>query len=148
MKKQAYTMIAMLVPVGSMAVAAQAQTSGRMQLIARIPFEFKVGNATLPAGEYTVAQINPASDHVVLQLRSRDGSAGAMVQMTTVIGKAQKNAQLIFNCYGNKYFFAQAWTGDEGSGLQAPKPRAERVTERELSGIMAKTEAVALTASR
>ena len=29
MKKQAYTMIALLVLVGSMAVAAQAQTSGR-----------------------------------------------------------------------------------------------------------------------
>jgi len=148
MKKQAYTMIAMLVLVGSMAVAAQAQTSGRTQLIAKIPFAFNVGNATLPAGEYTVAQINPASDHVVLQLRSRDGSAGAMVQMTTMIGKARKTANLIFNCYGNRYFFAQAWTGEEGSGLQAPKPRAERAAERERAGIKAKTEAVALMASR
>ena len=52
MKKQAYTMIAMIVLVGSMAVAAQAQTSGRTRMIANIPFEFSVGNQTLPAGEY------------------------------------------------------------------------------------------------
>ena len=63
MKKQAYTMIALLVLVGSMAVAAQAQTSGHTKLISNIPFEFNVGNTTLPAGEYTVAQVNPASDH-------------------------------------------------------------------------------------
>lgn len=144
MKKQAYTMIAMIVLVGSMAVAAQAQTSGRTRLIANIPFDFSVGNKTLPAGEYTVSQVNPASDHAVLQLRSKDGRAGAMVQMTCVIGKTQESAKLIFNRYGNHYFFAQAWADADNTGLQAPKARAERVAERELAGIKPKTEAVAL----
>ena len=148
MKKQAYTMIAMIVLVGSLAVAAQAQTSGRTQLVASIPFEFSVGNRTLPAGEYTVRQVNPASDHAVLQLRSRDGRASAMVQMDSVMGKAQESAKLIFNRYGNKYFFAQAWVDGENSGLQASKSRAERATGRELAGIKMATESVALTAHR
>ena len=72
MKKQAYTMIAMIVLVGSMAVAAQAQTSGHARLIANIPFQFKVGNKTLPAGEYTVAQVNPASDHEIGRASCRE----------------------------------------------------------------------------
>jgi hypothetical protein len=144
MKKQAYTMITMIVLVGSMAVAARAQTGGRTQLIANIPFEFSVGTKTLPAGEYTVRQLNPASDHAVLQLRSRDGSASAMVQMGSVIGKAQESAKLIFRRHGNQYFFAQAWVDGENSGLQAPKSPAERAAERELAGIKAKTEVVAL----
>ena len=148
MKKQAYTMIAMVVLVGSMAVAAQAQTSGRTQLVASIPFEFSVGNKTLPAGEYTVLQVNPASDHAVLQIRSRDGRISAMVQMGSVVGKAQESAKLIFNRYGKKYFFAQAWADGENSGLQASKSRAERVTGRELAGIKMATESVALTAHR
>ena len=148
MKKQAYTMIAMVVLVGSMAVAAQAQTNGRTQLIANIPFEFNVGNKTMPAGEYTVLQVNPASDHAVLQLRSRDGRASAMVQMGSVRGKAQESAKLIFNRYGNKYFFAQAWVDGETSGLQAPKSRTERATERELARIKMAAESVALTARR
>jgi hypothetical protein len=145
MKKQAYTMIAMIVLVGSMAVAAKAQTSGRTQLIANIPFQFNVGNKTLPAGEYTVAQVNPASDHAVLQLRSKNGRASAIVQMGSVIGKAQESAKLIFNRYGNQYFFAQAWVDGDNTGFEAPKSRAERAGKREIAGIKAKTEAVALT---
>jgi len=141
-------MIAMIVLVGSMAVAAKAQTSDRTQLIASIPFPFNVGNKTLPAGEYTVTQVNPASDHAVLQLRTKDGSASAMVQMASVIGKAQESAKLIFNRYGNKYFFAQAWVDGEKSGLEASKSRAERATERELAGIKMATESVALMARR
>jgi hypothetical protein len=148
MKKRAYTMIAMVVLVGSMAVAAEAQTNGRTQLVASIPFEFSVGNKTLPAGEYTVRQVNPASDHAVLQLRSRDGRASAMVQMDSVMGKAQESAKLIFNRYGNHYFFAQAWVDGENSGLQASKSRAERATGRELAGIKMATDSVALTARR
>ena len=147
MKNQAYTMIAMFVLVASMAVAAQAQTSGRTHLTANILFNFSVGNQTLPAGEYTVAQINSASDHVVLQLRSRDGNS-AMVQMTSVIGKAQESAKLIFHRYGDKYFFAQAWVDGENSGLQALRPRAERAAEREMAALKAASETVLLTASR
>jgi hypothetical protein len=144
MKKQTYTMIAMIVLVGSMAVAAQAQTSGRTQLIASIPFEFSVGGKTLPAGEYTVRQVNPASDHAVLQLRSKDGSAGAMIQMGTVIGQARENAKLIFRRYDDHYFFAEAWIDGENFGLLAPRSRTERAAEREISGIKPKTESVAL----
>jgi len=144
MKKQAYTMIAMIVLVGSMAVAAKAQTSGRAKLIANIPFQFNVGNKTLPAGEYTVRQVNPASDQAELQLRSKDGRASAMVQMGSVIGKAQESAKLIFRRYDNRYFFAQAWVDGDNIGFAAPKSRAERTAERELAGINPKTEAVAL----
>jgi len=145
MKKQAYTMIAMIVLVGSMAVAAQGQTSGYTRLIANIPFEFKVGNKTLPAGEYAVSQVNPASDRVVLQLRRKDGSASALVQMNSVIGKAQESAKLIFHRYGNSYFFAQAWVDGETSGLEAPKSRVERAIGSELASSERKTATVALS---
>ena len=147
MKRQTYTMIAMIILVGSMAVAARAQTSGRTELIANIPFEFSVGNKILPAGEYTVTQVNPASDRAVLQLRSRDGSGGAMIQMDSVIGKAQESAKLIFHRHGDQYFFAQAWVDGDNSGLEAPKSRAERAAESELAGIK-QAETVALAARR
>ena len=144
MKRQVYTLVAMIVVVGSMAVAAQAQTNGRSQLIANIPFQFSVGNKTLPAGEYTVSQVNPASDRAVLQLRRKDGKATAMVQMMTAIGKAQESAKLIFHRYGNQYFFAQAWLDGEQTGLEAPKSRAERAAQSEIGRIRMATESVAL----
>jgi hypothetical protein len=144
MKRQAYTMIAMIVLVGSMAVAAQAQTSGRTQLVANIPFEFNVGSKTLPAGEYLVLSTSAETSNVVLKIQSQDGKASAMLQMGSVIGKAQKSAKLIFNRYGNRYFFAQVWVDGDKTGLEAPKSRAERAAGREIAGIRANTESVAL----
>ena len=137
-------MIALLVLVGSMAVAAQAQTSGPTQLIVNIPFQFNAGNTTLPAGEYSVRQVNRNSDHAVLQLRNKDGSAGAMIQVDSVIGNAQESAKLTFHRYGNKYFFAQAWIDGDNTGMQAPKSKAERAAESEIAGLQPKTETVAL----
>ena len=134
----------MIVLVGSMAVAARAQTSGRIRLTADIPFEFHVADKTMPAGRYTVSQINPASDRVVLQLRNQDGSVAVMLQMNAAIGRAQESTKLLFNRYGNRYFFAEAWIVGERTGLQVVRSRAERVVQRELAGIKAKAETVAL----
>jgi hypothetical protein len=144
MKRQAYTMIAMLVLVGSMAVAAQAQTNGRTEMRASIPFEFNVGDKTMPAGEYTISQINPSSDHAVLQLRSKDGRNNAMIQMNNVIGKASEGTRLVFNRYGSESYFAEAWTSSEANGLQAPRSKAERGARQELAGMKPSWETVAL----
>ena len=145
MKRHVYNVIALMVMVGSMALAAQAQSSGRVQLIANIPFDFQVGNKKLPAGEYTVVQVNPASDNAVVQLRSKDGSASALVQMSAAMGRAEKSAKLIFNRYGDNYFFAQAWIDGDQNGLQAATPRSERAIMLGLSGIKTREEAIALT---
>ena len=146
MKKQAYTMIAMMVLVGSLAMMAQAQTGGGAQLIANIPFEFSAGNKKLPAGKYVISVINPSSDQRVLQIRSIDGHNRTVLLMQPVEGKVQEEAKLVFNLYGDHYFFAQAWTPANGSGMQAPGSRAERNVSRELAAIKRQTKAIALTA--
>ena len=147
MKRHAYAMIAIIV-LGSLAVVAQGQTSGRTQLIANVPFEFSLGNKNLPAGKYTVTQVNPASDRAVLQFRSNDGRASAIVQMTTINAKAQESAKLIFHRYGNQYFFARAWLDGEQTGLEAPKSRVELATNRVIDGVRMATESVALDRRR
>ena len=144
MKRQAYTMIALLVLVGSMAVAAQAQSIGRSELRANIPFEFNVGDKTMPAGEYTVTQVNPSSDRAALQLRSKDGRHAVMILMNNVIGKANESARLVFNRYGSESYFAEAWTSSESNGLQAPRSKAERAARQELAGLKPTFETVAL----
>ena len=135
MKKQAYMLIALVVLVGSVAVVAQAQTDSRIALIATIPFQFSIGNKTLPAGEYTVRSISDDYSTVVLKLESRDGRTNAMLLTFTVQGIAQDNARLVFHRYGNQYFFAQAWVDGDSNGVEAQKSRAERTAERELAAI-------------
>jgi hypothetical protein len=149
MKKQLYTMTAMMILAGFVAMSsAKAQTNTSRQLTANIPFEFSVGDKAMPAGDYTVRQINPASDRAVLQLRSKDGSASAMVQMASVAGKAQESAKLVFHRYGNQYFFAQAWTTGDSEGLEVRRSRAERGMVERLAGIAPANESIALASRK
>lgn len=141
--KKAYTMIALLVLVGSMAVAANAQNSGR-RLVANVPFQFNVGETTLPAGEYIIAQINPSSDRAVLQIRAKDGSQSVLVQMSSTMGRMADASTLMFRRYGNKYFFGQVRIDGDSEGLATPSSRSERATRQEMAALGVKTEMIAL----
>jgi hypothetical protein len=143
MKRRAYTLFAIIVLVGSLAVAAEGQTSGRTRWVAYIPFQFNIGNQTMPAGEYQLLSISSESANAVVKIKSADGKTEAMLHMRAVDGKVDDRARLVFHCYGNRLFFAQAWTGD-GAGLVATKSRAERAAERELVATKPKSETVAL----
>ena len=110
MKKQTLTMIALMVLVGSLTASAKAQSLSSGTLVANIPFKFSAGNQTMPAGEYIVRCVNPASDQTVLQIASKDGRNSVMLQMSATRGKAGETAKLVFHRYGDRYFFAQAWT--------------------------------------
>ena len=146
MRKGIYSVIAAVALICLFAVSsAKAQSTSRVVLRAEIPFEFTIGKVMLPAGEYTVRNVSDSSD--ILQLRSADGHS-ALVQMNSIIGKADDNAKLIFNRYGNHYFFSQAWMPATQTGLEAPKSRAERAAGRELAGLKPTAVEVALIAHR
>ena len=141
-------MFAVIVLVSSLAVAAKAQQPGRTKLITNIPFQFNVGNETLPAGEYTLLPVMADSSNVVLKIQGSDRKAGIMFSTTTVEGKPQNRTILVFHRYGDKYFFAHAWIEGEKFGLKAPTSRAERATQREFSAINMATESVSVSARR
>ena len=148
MKKQAYTMIAMMILAGFVTMSSAKAQSSSLQLIANIPFEFTVGSKTLPAGDYTVRQINSYSDRAILQLRSKDGSAGALVQVRSVPGKRQESARLVFHRYGDRYFFAQAWTIGDSEVLEASRSRDERSMVESLAGIAPAKESISLASRK
>ena len=140
MKKQAYTMIAMIVLFGCLAVSARAQC-GDMRLTANIPFQFSISQATLPAGEYQVTCL--ASNGSLVLIRSTNGSAHALMKMVQVSSKSQDGVRLVFHRYAGRYFFVQAWAG--GTGLELlPTTRAERTLQFELAGLKPKAETVVL----
>ena len=144
MKKQAYTMVGMIVLLGCMAVSARAQCA-RFPAIANIPFQFSIGKATLPSGEYKVTCYDPNGRVVVI--RSTDGKVNGVMQMVQVSRRSQDSGKLVFRRYGNRYFFSQAWTGG-GTGLELPATHAERTVARELAGIKPKIETTALSGRR
>ena len=144
MKKQAYTMIAMVGLLGCLAVSANAQCDG-IPLVAKIPFHFSVRDATLPAGEYVIKCLDP-NRHQLL-FRSTDGKAAAIMPMIVVGGKSEGGMRLVFHLYGRRYFFVQAWA-DGSNGLELQTTRAESAAARELAGIEPKRETIVRAARR
>ena len=142
MKKQAYTMIAMIVLLGCLAVSARAQCDS-MQSVANIPFQFSVGQTTLPAGQYKLTCLN--TEQRLLLIRSTEGKASAAIFMDSVTGTAQDHGKFVFHRYGSRYFFAQAWVGGSGDGLEAPKSGAERTA---LAGINPEIKTIAVAARK
>jgi hypothetical protein len=126
MKRQTYILLAIIVLAGAFTVSAQAQTAGAPIAVANIPFSFNVGNKTLPAGKYTVTVLNPNSDRKVIQIRSANGHSSAMIQTNSVTGKTSDDARLVFERYGDQYFFALAQIAGDPTSFAAIKSSGQR----------------------
>ena len=146
MRKQLYFIaIAIAVCAGSV---ARANAQGTQQFTANIPFDFQVSGERFPAGQYTIRCLNPSSDAKVLQLRKTDGESSVMLQTNSIVGKINSKSRLIFNRYGNQYYFSQAWLPSESIGMQAVKSRQEKATAKEMARLAYKPEVVAVRMNR
>jgi len=126
MKRYFNIPLAIIVLAGVLVVGAQAQTSGAQRVIANVPFAFTVGQKTLPAGRYTITVLNPSSDRKTLQVRSMDGHSSAIVLTNSIDGNAADNTKLVFDRYGDRYYFAQAQMAGDSTRLAAVRSKAER----------------------
>ena len=153
MRKQALKAVTMLVSIIALAfmtaVATNAQSSS-LKLRANVPFDFVVGDKTLPAGNYAVRQITQGSDGGIL-ISSSDSRHKAIRLSNNVQANAVKGARITFRRYGSTYFLAQVWTSGSMEGREMLKSKAERAAERELaknatSSDLAKAEVVTILA--
>ncbi len=97
---------------------------------ADIPFDFMVGDETLPAGTYTFA--HPTTMPDVLLIRSLDGHESVVV-ITRGVQESRTppdETKLVFTRYGDQYFLAQAWIVGEIEGRKFLKSS----TESEVAG--------------
>ena len=121
MKKQILfpllTMV-LLIAAGS----ANAQLGSAQEVRANIPFDYKVGNATLLAGN---CSFRPAGTADVLAIRC-DGSEAKLAMSRSVIGKPASETKLVFHKYGDQYFLAQIWVEGNETGAQLPRTRTEK----------------------
>jgi len=125
MKRQVFgtlTMLTLLLAVLTISVSAQSERSK----ITNIPFDFTVGEKTLPAGEYTIEPNRRDSLNVWL-LQSRDGHLSALFATGSVrASETQEKCKFVFHKYGDQYFLSQIWTIGGNSGRELPMPRVER----------------------
>jgi hypothetical protein len=107
-------------------------------LVANIPFDFSVGKASLPHGEYNVKPMNQGS----IVIRSKDGRKGVVAMtIATDSPKSLAVGKLVFNRYGDQYFlFKVLGPGSSGKELLRSK------TERELAKNISTPETIILAA--
>ena len=129
MKRYITITIAVMIFMAVVSVTAETQALGAQKMRARIPFAFNVGQTELPAGEYTVTVLNPTSDRKVLQIRSADGKLSALIHASELKTNDAEKTKLVFNRYGDRYFFAQAQMAGESTTLAAVKSSVERREE-------------------
>ena len=140
MKKQTLFVVALFALIGLTAAGAQAQSSTLVR--ANIPFEFKVADKIMPAGEYLIRQINPSSDAVTLQIAAEDNDATVMVRTTAMQMNGTQRSALVFNRYGSDYFFSMVSIEGAVYSWQAPRSRGERGVARELAALKTAGEVV------
>jgi hypothetical protein len=140
MRKQFLKGFAMLVGIITVAmVTAVASANGQsMPTKANIPFEFVVGNRSLPAGAYTIRSVSSTGEalRVVNGRNSKDSAARLTVEAS---GKSQQ-AKLVFHRYGDRYFLAEVWSSPE-DGRQLLPSKEERAIRKERSRLAANTPA-------
>jgi hypothetical protein len=104
--------------------ALNAQTPA---LTANIPFDFQMGNARMPAGEYTFHR----DANSVLTIRAADGRHAAMVLTTPATRRdAPTKPSVQFQRYGDAYFLSGLWTASSTDGFAVPQSSKQKELAR------------------
>jgi hypothetical protein len=136
MKKQmtkALVMIGLVSILTLVAAAQRAEAQSRINYTANIPFEFTVGNTTLPAGLYTVTEIKTANGAAILQVKAKGQDGLFRLTDRVQIARPRARTVLVFNQYGEQYFLAQMWRAGELEGRLVRKSDRERAIVKELA---------------
>jgi hypothetical protein len=120
MKKHVFHLLAALVLLA--AGSAYAQLSSK-PIKVNIPFDFRAGNITLPAGEYRLDTIYATGSLVLSGTDSQRMLVHFNAAETLV---ASSSTKLIFHRYGDRYFLHEVWVQGENRGRELPATRLEK----------------------
>jgi len=132
MKKQmikGFAITTLMVAFAFIAAAVPTKAQSMQQVSAKVPFEFYVGDTTLPAGDYHVRSITRGADVLTIQ---NDKTLKSIGRFTMHIRPNDKDTRvrLVFHRYGDQYFLSEVWGGYEGSGRQLVESKRERAAKR------------------
>ena len=114
--KYTRTLLTIALLLGAVSVYTQAENVPFIRV--SVPFDFTVGNQTLPAGDYTISD-SAVHAQTAIFLQSTDGKHTAVVttHQSYALDPSAKT-QLIFQHSGGEYFLSQLWTLGSSSGRE------------------------------
>jgi hypothetical protein len=124
-----FAALSLLCMLAALSISALAQEN---RLKVNIPFDFNVGKAAMPAGEYIVGN---ALSLGALSIRNADGQHSVDTPADYAVGKVYlERAELVFNRYGDQYFLSLVWSeGMSGRKLVESGLEREVKAARELA---------------
>ena len=109
----------------AVACASVSAQSIENKLSVKIPFDFVVGEQTLPAGKYSFRHLPGMPDKLAIQ--SADRQVRAVIWSTlTETRPAPAKTTLVFRNYGAQRFLAEVWVGGDKNGGILVQSRVER----------------------
>ncbi len=90
---------------------------------AKVPFEFRVGSVTLPAGEYLITS-ESANDPELLELRNENGSPSVLIMAQPLYPNSGVSVkpELVFKRVGNLEYLTQIWDSAGEAGERVLEP--------------------------
>lgn len=147
MRKQLFGTLATLSLLFALTIVS-AQAQSRSRLTAHVPFDFQVGEKTLPAGDYSVKRLSQNA----LLVESTDGEQSAIAPAPrSVEGSATakpSTEKLVFRQYGDQYFLAQVWMtrGSIGRALNMSGTERKAAERLKLAQNGAKPQVIEISA--
>jgi|SRR5208283_2765034 len=133
--------------LGLLALLATTSAFGQPRQTADIPFEFRVGNTVMPAGQCEARQsAYGVPNELILKCWAGKGVVAVSI-LTQKVGRyeARNEAKLVFHKYGGTYFLSAVWPAS-GVGSALPISKSERETT--LRAALTSTSEVVLLARR
>jgi hypothetical protein len=126
------TMVMMVATIALVTAVVSAKAQGTLGVKANVPFEFVVGDKTVPAGAIT---IRSTENSAALSIKNLDASISTY-RLTTPMRAKSDNApaRLVFHRYGQNYFLREIWDGGS-TGRELRESKQERAIKRENAAV-------------
>ena len=110
--------------VGNGTVSAQDHAAK-----ATIPFNFNVGNRSVPAGTYLIT--SSTTNPKVVVIRSQDGNID-LLSLTQEDDRRSDTSKLVFTKYGDQYFLHEVLCSRCGIDVEFPDSKHEKLARKRL----------------
>lgn len=117
-------------------MGAFVQAHSQTQIRVNVPFDFTVGNHTLPAGQYEVNTV--PNNESAWRINNHQGNSAVMLTNAVSAPKVDHTCSLLFRKFGGEYSLVEFWLdGNQGRDVIRPKIARTVIAQSELVQIAA-----------
>lgn len=121
MKKQVLRIVVFAIAISAASAAMAQGTSGDVSV--NVPFAFVVDGHHMQPGRYVVTK----AANGVLRIYDTEVADNQMfLGVHNIESNTPNGSKLVFHRYGDTYFLAEVWSGDNNIGKELAKSKAEK----------------------